>query len=232
MKNSTRVFVPSIADNNLLSNFVDADATGLLFKLLGGPIYVAPSVIDLTEKAPYLAPPHSETHKFIYDRSLELNRLQAEPNFDPSNPTERYLTVKGRTDLRSGFVNAQGILWSTATLTPDIVALGLQLRQNYKTLKNRLADAECLALAKTYGWQLLTDDNGMVDAASTLNVKTERTCSLLKQAIDAYLIPCFKAAELFNVVMVDRHGFRAYRNKGIERLWLRCKPSRCEWERV
>lgn len=229
MKNSTRVFVPSISDNNLLSNFVDAGAAHLLFRLLGGSIYVAPSVIDPTEKSPYIGQPYSETHKFIHDRSLELERLQAEPSFESSNPGERYLTLKTRVTLRSDFVNAQDILWRSVTLTPNIAALALQYRQTHKTLKNRLADAECLALAKIYGWQLLTDDNGMVEVATTLNVKTERTCGLLRQATDENLIPCPKAQELFNVLMVDKHGFRAYRNKGAERLWLRCNPARCEW---
>lgn len=227
---------PAIADNNLLSNFVDADAARLLFRLLGEPVFISPSVIEPTEKPPYFSPPVSETHKFISDRLILLSRMEAE-GFDDRDPNNeplkrRYQITKARVGLRTAFLGEMGILWQPANLTERIAARSLAMRKEFKSLKNRIADAECLALAETNGWMLLTDDSALVDAASSVGVETSRTCGLLIKAVELEFTSCQDSAILFNEVIVDAHGFRAYRSMGSERLWLRCNPPRCRWEPI
>lgn len=222
----------AIADNNLLVNFVDADRGDLLYRYCGGPVLISPSVIEPTEHAPFTRPPTSEFNVIIYKAQLAALRQDRQrerrEEIEPIDPL-----LERRAHRRLAFLRHQGILWEAVEISEEHARRRFALQQDpqFKRLKRRQADAECLALAEVHGWTLLTDDQPVVDAAAVLGVPTLRTCALLVQMVQAGLLTVHDAEELFNTVMVDEYGFNARRVREgrRERLVLSGDPPGCHW---
>ena len=82
---------------------------------------------------------------------------------------------------------------------------------------------------------MLLEDQAAIELLRCLypTVGIVRTCSLLEYAAKAGYLPCPEAAELFNHRLAEDWGFfvRRRANNQPERLWLRCDPPECRWER-
>jgi len=217
-----------MTDNNLLVNFVDADRGDLLYRYCGGPVLVSPSVIEPTEHPPFTQPPTSEFNVIVYKAQLAALRRERREDTEPIDPL-----LERRAHRRLAFLRHQGILWDTVEISEEHARrrFALQRDPQFKRLKRRQADAECLALAEAHGWTLLTDDQPVVDAAAVLGVPTLRTCALLVEMVRAGLLTGEDAEQLFNRVMVDEYGFNARRTREgrQERLMLHGDPLGCHW---
>jgi len=200
-----------IVDNSVLSNFVDAGLSDLLYQLAGGPIYIAPSVLDPMELPPYSGQPRAEFAKGLFKAGFKKA---------DSRMARRYFN-------RMDFVKQHGVLWQPAQL--NLVTFRKRLEIEQMAAQPSPQDAESLAFAKLNDWVLLTDDSPLATLAEEMGVTVFRTCSLLVLAVKNGLIECFAAANSFNQVMVDEMGFYVHRNQRKERLYFRCDPPRCEW---
>lgn len=123
------------------------------------------------------------------------------------------------------------------------LALSLTDKQVWDNLKNPVkkrkrgldpGEAECVAVAISRKWTLLSDDQAAVDVVKGLGQPVEviRTCQLLVKAVIAQIIDCANAKTLFNDEICGRWGFYARRRTvtgATELLQLECDPPRCEW---
>lgn len=183
---------PAIADNSVLVNFVDAGQAELLFQIVGGPVYVAPSVVDPSEVPPFETEPRAETNRFLYSHEGDADHL------------ERWCN-------RLSFVlEKYGEFWQQAELSPELLARALGYKKRFPGLKRRDGDAESLVLAEANGWTLLCDDTALCEAARSLGVVTHRTCGLLLMAVEAGFLTCAEAATLYNTTMIDQNGFYSH----------------------
>jgi len=179
---------PAIADNSVLVNFVDAGQAELLFQIAGGPVYVAPSVVDPNDLPPFRSRPRAETNRFLYEH-------EGNPGF-----SERW-------HRRLAFIKAQGVLWHQAQLDPSLLTRAFDYKRRFRKLKRRDGDVESLVLAEASGWILLCDDTALCEAARSLGVVVHRTCGLLLMAVEAGFLTCAEAAELYNVIMIEQNRF-------------------------
>jgi hypothetical protein len=223
-----------IADTSLLNNFVHSGNALLLNRLLRGPVFLSPAVLDRGE-------------------TLLADFAGTKPSSEFLQPLYRATTLgqSGYRDIAAqvqSFAVRSGDLWEQAEPAQEEVALALHFRSrqireevrqrcpDIKRSRIRLGDgeAEAAAIAITRGWTFLTDDQASVDLLRCLypEVPPARTCTLLRYAAELEHIPCEEAAWAFNHRIVDGLGFWARRGPrtGRERLWLRCDPPRCEWE--
>lgn len=205
---------PVVADNSVLSNFVDAGLAPLLFKIVGGPVYISPSILDPMELPPYSGQPNAEFAKGLYKAQLRLSDARM---------AQRYPN-------RIDFVKQLGVLWQPALL--DLATNLRRFEIERMSAQTSPQDAECLAFAELHGWVLLTEDNRLSSLAQSLGVHILRTCGLLELAAKNGLIGCSTAADSFNRVMVETMGFYVLRNRRTERLYFRCSPPRCEWDKA
>ena len=203
---------PVIADNSVLSNFVDAGLAPLLFGMVGGPIYIPPSILDPMELPPYSSLPKPEFAKGLFKAQLKLGDVRM---------ARRYYH-------RIDFIKQLGVLWQPAFLNFVTSRRRFEIEQMSAQLNPQ--DAESLAFAELNSWVLLTDDGPLASLAGHLGVHVLRTCGLLKLAVKNGLIGCSAAADSFNRVMVEEMGFYVLRNRRTERLYFRCSPPRCEWD--
>ncbi|WP_456476835.1 hypothetical protein [Oceanithermus sp.] len=179
---------PAIADNSTLVNFVDAGLAELLFNILGGPVYVAPSVADPGELPPFHSQPRAEANRFLFF------------NAEKSDCVERY-------ERRLGFIKSHGVLWQQLQLSSRLYDKVLAYRNRFPKLKRRDGDVESLLLAEAHGLVLLCDDSALCDAAHSLGIYVYRTCGLLLFAVKAGLLTCEDAAIFYNEIMVKKNRF-------------------------
>jgi hypothetical protein len=212
------IFTPltkrAIASNDILSNFVDAGAVQLLIQILGGPVWIAPSVLDPSEIPPYTRPPKSE---FAYGL-CKAQKHSSEPRMNQ------------RLQHRTPFIKARLAFWQSLELTTEMVIRCSTIRQMGKYISCQ--DAESLMLAEYHHGILLTDSEPLAQIAQVLNIKTYNTCELISIASRAGLLPCSAGAELFNKTIVDELGFYAYRENRRKRLYFRCESGECRWESI
>ncbi len=230
---------PCIADVGVLNNFVHSGKSFLLGRILGSPVHVSPSVIDVDQ--------------------LPLRRFSArelpDPRCDFLQPI--YMsTVAGyhhygkRGSYASSFLADRGKLWEHAMPTAEEVTLANRLRKgnldkdlaaerpHKARLVHRLGagEAEAAAIAVCREWTLLTDDWATAGVVSTSypTIVTLGTCDLLVYAADRGLLPCAEAADLYNRHIGAQLGHQVKRKvtSKTERLWLRCEPLRCSWEGI
>ena len=223
-----------MADVSVLNNFVHSDSAHLLGRLLGGPVHLAPTVLDPEET---LLPdfPHAEcSSRFL--KPLSMSRLP------------KYSSHRTVAPLVQAFALAAGNLWQPVELNGEESALASRLgsrgtrtdgrRGRSQTARQRAElaapEAEAAAVAVSRGWTLLTDDGASVELLGRLHpeVPAHGTCDLLLHGASKGMVTCEEAADLFNRRIVDGLRFWAFRNTGgaKERLWLRCDPARCSWE--
>lgn len=223
-----------VADTSLLNNFVHSGNAHLLKRLLGRPICLSPTILNMQETLlPDFprAPPASEFLKPLYMSSL------------PEHPEYRDIAP-----FIQSFALDAGDLWEP--VVPGLEELALAARFSSKgirvlvreacpeTIRPRIeldsGEAEAAAIAVTRGWTFLTEDQASAELLRCLypEVPVLRTCSLLVHAVERGYLSCEKSANTFNQRIVDELGFWAFRKlEGKqERLWLQCNPARCEWK--
>lgn len=233
---------PCVADNSLLSNFVQAGAADLLLSLLGAPVRLSPTVLDpfevvlgLQTRGPTLS---SELLRQL-QTSRDEEGVVGLAGFDRSVQANRPPVTQRIQD----FAEKLGRQWEPVEPTLEELALATRLssrairaeaRATCPELTGRIeldaGEAEAVAIAATRGWTVLIDDQAAVDLLKSFypGVPIVRTCQLLVHAVDKGTISCQEAAILFNDVMVGALGFYAKRSGRI--LHLRCDPVRCKWE--
>ena len=183
---------PAIADNSVLVNFVDAGQAELLFRIAGGPVYVAPSVVDPSEVPPFETEPRAETNRFLYSHEGDADHL------------ERWCN-------RLSFVlEKHGEFWQQAELSDELLARALGYKKRFPGMRERDGDAESLVLAEANGWVLLCDDTDLRKAARSLGVVVRRTCGLLLMAVEAGFLTCAEAVTLYNTIMVEQNHFYSH----------------------
>jgi hypothetical protein len=224
-----------MADVSVLNNFVHSNSAHLLERLVGGPVHLSPTVLDVDETLLPGFPEAECASRFL--KPLSMSRLP------------KYASYRITAPLVQSFALATGILWQPVELSGDEANLAFRMGSNgmrsggrqrrqaqvlRKKLGLGLAEAEAAAVAVSRGWTLLTDDRATVELLQHMHpeVNTLGTCGLLIHAARRNIITCDEAAELFNQKVVDGLRHWAYRKSGDtrERLWLRCRPARCSWE--
>ena len=230
---------PCIADVGVLNNFVHTGKAFLLGRILGSPVRVSPSVIDVDQlplrpsSARELADPRCDFLQTIYMSTVSGYRHYGK-----------------RGSYASSFLSCRGELWEHVMPTSKEVALAHRLRkgtsgtdlavERARTASpvHRLGvgEAEAAAIAVSRGWTLLTDDRATAGVVSTQNpaIGTLGTCDLLTYAVACGLLPCAEAADLYNRRIGAQLGHQAKRQavSTTERLWLRCDPPKCAWDVV
>ena len=231
---------PCVADACFLNNFVHSGNFRLLNRTVGRPIYLTPAVLDAEEaisarsKEGLLSEPTSEFLKPLYMSTLP-----------------GYGGYKKKVSFAYSFAGTSGEMWEPADPTFEELKLATRLcgkdvgeevrRERPEMQRTRIelgkTGAEAAAVAISRGWTLLSDDLASTTLLGCLfpGTPTIQTCQLLIQAVNRNLIPCAEAARIFNERVVDGLGLRAaYRKSGEERerLWIRCTPLGCVWERV
>lgn len=222
-----------IADTSLLNNFVHSGNVRLLNTLLGRPVHLSPTVLDVQEtllpdfprvqpaseflKPLYMSglreyPQHRSIAPFVQSFALGVGNL-----WDPVDPDLDELTLAARLSNKS-------IRDHVRRACPDITRPRIELNPG---------EAEIAAIAVTRGWTFLTDDQASAELLRCLypDVQVLRTCSLLVHAVRQNYVSCEDASDIFNRHIVEELGFWAFRRTGRhrERLWFRCDPPRCEW---
>jgi len=221
-----------IVDTSLLSNFVFPGQAYLLQRLIGGPVFIPPAVLDPAEclLGNFQQPPRCEFLKTLYEISG-----QAGVRYSSAAPFIR------------SFAGSAGTQWASVDLSIEELELAADFKDRSiwsgisgvpsKYTKKGLGagEAEACAVAAKRGWTLLIDDQAAVELMTGLgyDIPCVRTCMLLIHAVQIEIISCPEAADLFNRQIVDLFGFNATKNKRTERLWLRCTPEpKCLWEPI
>jgi len=223
-----------IADTSLLNNFVHSASAWVLERLLGRPVCLSPTVLDVEETRLPDFPRTEPTSEFL--RPLHMAGL---PGYSEYRKIAPYI---------QSFALGAGDLWEPVEPSKEELALAARLSNRTirsevrrvcpETGRNRAelnpGEAEAAAIAITRGWTFLTDDQASVELLSCLypDVPVQRTCALLVHTVEKEALTCEEASELFNRRMVDELGFWATRRLDgtRQRLWLRCDPTRCLWE--
>ena len=224
-----------VADASVLNNFVHSDSAHLLVRLLDGPVHLAPTVLDPGETRLPGFPRAECSSRFLVPLSMSM--------------LPKYAGHRTVAPLIQAFALAVGNLWQPVELNGEESALASRLgsrpsrthgRRGMSRTGRRRAElaapeAEAAAVAVSRGWTLLTDDGASVELLGRLHpeVPAHGTCDLLVHAARKGIVTCEEAADLFNRRIVDELRFWAFRKTGgaKERLWLRCDPARCSWEK-
>lgn len=222
-----------VADTSLLNNFVHSGNAYLLKQLLGKPVYLSPTILNVQETLLPNFPRVPLTSEFL--RPLYISSLPEYPEYRDIAP------------FIQSFALDAGDLWEP--VDPGLEELALATRLSSKKIRVRVreacpeitrsrieldpGEAEAAAIAVTRRWTFLTEDQASVELLRCLypEVPVVRTCSMLVHAIERGYLSCEQAADTFNQRIVDELGFWAFRRlEGMqERLWLQCSPARCEW---
>ncbi|MDI3340149.1 MAG: hypothetical protein QJR03_06410 [Sphaerobacter sp.] len=195
-----------MVDNMVLAMFVDAGHAPLLVALASGGLYITPTILDPSECPPYAAQPVSEFAKGIY---------RAQPN--PTDPIHAQ-----RVQHRTAFIQAIHGSWQPVRLSQRQLTLAhyLQSRQARDDARARdpgvrvkridPGEAECAAVALMRGWELWTDDGGIISLLQVRYPQCQvvRTCAPLMRAVARGLIPCADAAHLYNDIFTAQLGLR------------------------
>ncbi|TFU14539.1 hypothetical protein [Thermus tengchongensis] len=143
---------------------------------------------------------------------------------DPQNQASEFNRLVPEIPQRATYLQRHGTLWISTTLTPQELQLIPKLSEKNKKLKNRLGDLEALALAKSRGYLLLTDDGGLRKAAVNCGVPVRGSCGLLQVAVAKSLLTCQQAEHIYNVVFTKELGL--YTD-----LTFVCPPGTCQKKR-
>jgi predicted nucleic acid-binding protein len=195
---------PCVVDNMVLAMFVDAGQAQLLSDLASAGLNITPTILEPEECPPFSNPPTSEFAKGIYE--AQSNRVAG---IDDQ-----------RIQLRTAFIQSNS--WQPVDLLDEELKLAyyLQSRQARDVARARASgfrykrihpgEAECAAVAINRGWELWTDDGGIVGLVRALypDCQVVRTCALLVRAVQRGLIPCADAAHLYNTVFRVQLGLR------------------------
>ncbi len=223
-----------IADTSLLNNFVHSASAWVLERLLGKPVCLSPTVLDVEETRLPDFPRTEPASEFL--RPLHMARLPGYPEYRKIAP------------VIQSFALGAGDRWEP--VEPSKEELVLAARLSNRTIRSEVrrvcpetsriraeldpGEAEAAAIAITRGWTFLTEDQASVELLGCLypDVPMQRTCTLLVYAVEKETLTCEEASELFNRRVVDELGFWATRRADgtNQRLWLRCNPARCSWE--
>ena len=204
-----------IADTSLLSNFVNTGYAHLLDRLLGGPVFLSPSVLDVQEVIPPLdslgAEPASE-----FLRPLYMSQFPGNEVYEPWSPHIR------------AFALGKGAAWRPAAPTKSELALAssfrnkrirAQVRQRCPDVRGRIeldiGEAEAAAVAVSRGFTFLVDDRAAVQLVRCLypEVTVLRTCGLLEHAVKKGYLPCDEAEDFFNRRLAREMDFYASRKE-------------------
>lgn len=222
-----------IADTSLLNNFVHSGNARLLNAILGRPVCLSPTVLDVRETLLPGFPRVQPDSEFL--KPLYMSGLREYPEHRSIAP------------FVQSFALGVGNSWEP--VDPDLDELKLAARLSNKNIRDRVreacpditrprielnpGEAETAAIAIARGWTFLTDDQASAVLLRCLypDVPVLRTCSLLMHAVGQDHVSCEVASDIFNRRIVDELGFWAFRRiEGRrERLWLRCDPPRCVW---
>jgi hypothetical protein len=223
-----------IADTSLLNNFVHSASAWVLDRLLGTPVYLSPTVLDIAETLSPDFPRTQPASEFL--RPLHMASLPGYPEYRKIAP------------FIKSFALAPGDLWEPVEPTKEELVLAARLsnrtiraevrRTCPETSRKKMeldpGEAEAAAIAITRGWTFLTEDQASVELLGCLypDVPVQRTCVLLVHAVEQDILTCEEASGLFNRRVVDELGFWATRrvDGARQRLWLRCDPAKCAWE--
>ncbi len=223
-----------IADTSLLSNFVNTGYAHLLNRLLGGPVFLSPSVLDDQEVVHPLDSLDTEPASELL-RPLYMSQF-------PGNEAHEPWALHIRT-----FALGKGTAWRPAAPTTRELVLASSFRDRKIRTKVRrecpdvrgkieldTGEAETAAVAVSRGFSFLVDDRAAVKLVRCLypDVPVLRTCGLLAHAVKIGHLSCDEAADLFNRRLAREMGFYASRKEdGVKQhLRLRCGPPRCVWE--
>lgn len=236
---------PCIADNSVMSNFVQAGAADLLSALLNAPVRLSPTVLD-----PHEAVQNPQDWKGLVPSSELLGQLrhalEAEEQAASSGSVPSSLVhYREISDRILDFAGRRGETWESIEPSVEELALAARLssraiREEAKArcpeLRGRIeldaGEAEAVAIAVTRGWTILVDDQAAVNLLRCLypRVPILRTCELLVHSVGSGLVTCPEASKLFNETIVEELGFYVYRAG--QRLHLRCNPARCDWDHL
>lgn len=200
--NQSAPATPCVVDNMVLAMFVDAGQATLLAALAGGGMYVTPSILDPLELPPFAGRPRAEFAKGLFEAQRDL----AQP------------LLARRAQWRTAFYQGGG--WQPVVLSarelrraqylasPAARAAARGLNSSFKAKRVDLGEAECAAVALERGWDLWSDDGGIVELVRTLHpsVRVERLCGLLLRAVGVGLIACEEARYLYNIVFKGELG--------------------------
>jgi predicted nucleic acid-binding protein len=224
-----------IADTSLLSNFVITGYAHLLHRLLKGPVFLSPSVLDDQEVVPPLNPLQAEpSSEFL--RPLYMSQL---PEGDHLKPWAPHIKA---------FALGRGTVWRPVMPTAGELALAASfrdrriramVRQSCPEARGRVelnvGEGDSAAVAVSRSFTFLGDDQAAVNLVRCLypEVPVQRTCGLLVHAARRGYIPCREASELFNHRLAEDLNFYISRKEtgGTQRLRLACDPPACVWER-
>ena len=223
-----------IADTSLLNNFVHSASAWVLDRLIGGPVCLSPTVLDVGET---LLPDFPRTEPA--SEFLRPLHMAAQPGYSDYRKIAPFI---------QSFALGAGDLWEPVEPSKDELVIAARLSN--RTIRSEVhrtcpevsrkkmeldpGEAEAAAIAITRGWTFLTEDQAAVDLLGCLypDVPVQRTCTLLVHAVEQEILTCEEASEMFNRRVVDELGFWATRREdgSRQRLWLRCDPARCSWE--
>ena len=164
----------------VLAMFVDGDQLPLLSALAGGSVFVTPSILSPDERPPFRGNPTSEFARGLYAAQQDLGQV-------------RYAL---RAYRRSAFY--QGDFWRPLELTRLELELARylasreareqarKLNPQFKAKSVSVADAECAAVSIRRGFELWSDDGGIVTLVRTLfpQQPVVRLCALLARAVN------------------------------------------------
>ncbi len=222
------------ADTSLLNNFVHSASAWVLERLLGRPVCLSPTVLDVEETRLPDFPRTEPASEFL--RPLHMASL---PGYSEYRKIAPFI---------QSFALGAGDLWEPVEPSKEELVLAARLsnrrirsevRRVYPETSRKKTEldpgeAEAAAIAITRGWTFLTEDQASVELLACLypDVPVQRTCTLLVHAVEQETLTCEEASELFNRRVVDELGFWATRtvDDSRQRLWLRCAPTRCSWE--
>jgi len=183
-----------LADNSVLSPFVDSGHAELLYQI-AGRVWVAPSIID-----PGIDFDLTKLTTADWRKLPEFVRYIAK---SPPPPQE----VIGR---RLSYLEKHGEFWYQEPLSFDELDLVKEYKKAYKKeLRGKLGDLETLAIAKRRGGIILTNDTGLSLAAQKEGIQVFFPCFLLVLAVQWGIISCPDAENLYNTVFVEQLGLRS-----------------------
>lgn len=223
-----------IADTSLLSNFINTGYAQLLNRLLGGPVFLSPSVLDDQEITYPLDSLGTEpASEFL--RPLYMSQFPGNEVYEPWSSHIRAFAVAKGAAWQPAAPTARALILASSFRNRKIRA---EVRQRCPVVRGRIeldaGEAEAAAVAVSLGFTLLVDDRAAVQLVRCLypDVPVLRTCGLLAHAVKQGYLPCEESADLFNHRLAQEMGFYASRKEdGVKQhLRLRCGPPRCVWE--
>jgi len=181
--------VPCLVDTMVLGMFVDAGRADLLAALAVGRIYLTPSILDPAEQPPFVRPPIAEFAKGVWHaqqdlgRAISARRVQRRVAYYQSGAWHPVALSVAELQ-RAAYLASRAARDAARAANPA-----------FKAKRVDPGEAECAAVAIERGWELWSDDGGIVALMRTLHphLRVERLCGLLIRAVRAGLIPCTEA---------------------------------------